>query len=318
MYHRVADVPCDPWDQCVTPEHFVQHLQVLQRTAHVLPLGQTLNSPGARKSPPRTVTLTFDDGYVDNLLAARPLLEQHGFPATFFLATGALGQPKEFWWDELERLLLHPGILPECLELEINGERRKWFLGAENVYSADAWEQHRHWRARQAPTTARQRVFYEVWALLRPLPVLVQERILDELAAWSGSPRVARSTHRILTVEEARSLGDSTRFELGAHTINHVALSAQPRSVQEQEIQSGKTDVESIANRQTRFFAYPYGDYSAETTAIVRNSGFASAVTSDAACLHPHSNAWRLPRFAVFDCDGETFARRLSAMFESK
>jgi peptidoglycan/xylan/chitin deacetylase (PgdA/CDA1 family) len=318
MYHRVAHVPCDPWDQCVAPEHFAQHLQVLHRTANVLPLEQILNPSRAGKAPARTVAITFDDGYVDNLLAAQPLLQQHAFSATFFLATGALGQPREFWWDELERLLLHPGTLPGCLELEINGEHRKWFLGAENVYSAEAWEQHRHWRARQPPTTARQRLFYEVWALLRPLPVLDQERIMEELASWSGSPRVARPTHRLLTVEEARSLGDSPRFELGAHTINHVALSTQTRSVQEQEIQSGKSAVESIANREARFLAYPYGDYSAETATIARNSGFASAVTSDAACLNHHSDPWRLPRFAVFDWDGDTFARRLSAMFEPK
>jgi peptidoglycan/xylan/chitin deacetylase (PgdA/CDA1 family) len=318
MYHRVAHVPCDPWDQCVAPEHFAQQLEVLHRTAKVIPLEQLLNASRTGKTPAHAVALTLDDGYADNLLTARPLLEQHAFPATFFLATGALGQPKEFWWDELERLLLHPGTLPECLELAINGEPRKWFLGAENVYSAEAWEQHRHWRARQSPTTTRQRIFYEVWALLRPLPVLAQERIMDELASWSGAPRAPRATHRLLTIEEARILGNVPQFELGGHTINHVALSTQTPAVQEQEIQSGKSAIESIANQEARFFAYPYGDYSAQTATIVRNSGFASAVTTDAACVNRHADPWLLPRFAVFDCDGETFARRLSAMFEPK
>lgn len=31
MYHRVADVDLDPWSLCVTPQHFAEHLEVLQK-----------------------------------------------------------------------------------------------------------------------------------------------------------------------------------------------------------------------------------------------------------------------------------------------
>ena len=30
MYHRIAEVDFDPWGICVTPEHFAEHLAVLQ------------------------------------------------------------------------------------------------------------------------------------------------------------------------------------------------------------------------------------------------------------------------------------------------
>jgi peptidoglycan/xylan/chitin deacetylase (PgdA/CDA1 family) len=38
--------------------------------------------------PNRPVLLTFDDGYVDNLEIAQPLLRKHGAKATIFVATG--------------------------------------------------------------------------------------------------------------------------------------------------------------------------------------------------------------------------------------
>jgi peptidoglycan/xylan/chitin deacetylase (PgdA/CDA1 family) len=40
--------------------------------------------------PPKTVLLTFDDGYADNLYLALPVLQEYGFPATVFFMTAAL------------------------------------------------------------------------------------------------------------------------------------------------------------------------------------------------------------------------------------
>ncbi len=53
--------------------------------------------------PARTVAITFDDGYADNLSTALPLLERYEIPASCFVVSGTLG--REFWWDEAVRLL---------------------------------------------------------------------------------------------------------------------------------------------------------------------------------------------------------------------
>ncbi len=49
--------------------------------------------------PPRTAVITIDDGYVDNLTIARPLLRRHRFPATVFLVSGRLGEVND-WTEE--------------------------------------------------------------------------------------------------------------------------------------------------------------------------------------------------------------------------
>ena len=99
MYHRVAKSPNDPWQLCVSPEHFEQQLQVLTNY-NVVPLPAVVNN-----LPKKGIAITFDDGYIDNYTAARPLLEKYQLPATFFITTGNIDSGSEFWWDELEQVV---------------------------------------------------------------------------------------------------------------------------------------------------------------------------------------------------------------------
>jgi len=46
---------------------------------------------GSGPIPPRTLVLTFDDGYAGFLTYALPVLERHGFPATLYAVSGRLG-----------------------------------------------------------------------------------------------------------------------------------------------------------------------------------------------------------------------------------
>jgi peptidoglycan/xylan/chitin deacetylase (PgdA/CDA1 family) len=49
----------------------------------------------------RYALITFDDGYRDNYEIAFPILKAEGVPATFFIATGFVDDPRVSWWDEI-------------------------------------------------------------------------------------------------------------------------------------------------------------------------------------------------------------------------
>jgi peptidoglycan/xylan/chitin deacetylase (PgdA/CDA1 family) len=317
MYHRVADVDLDQWGLCVSPQHFAEHLEVLQKSVRVLSLRQLTHELGEGKSVHRSVALTFDDGYADNLLNAKPILEKYNTPATVFVANGYVEQVREYWWDELERLFLQPGILPNKLEINLNGQSYQWELGDAADYSTADYRKHQGWYAEhKEDPTLRHRLYRAVWRLMLPLLADRQQRILDELRTWAGIVSVPRSTHRPLTQSEVSTLDQGDLVEVGSHTVMHPFLSALPLDLQRQEIQQGKARLEEILGHPVKSFAYPYGDFAPETVALVEEAGFERACSTVSAKVEVKCDRFQLPRVEVLDWDGDAFARKLSRWFD--
>jgi peptidoglycan/xylan/chitin deacetylase (PgdA/CDA1 family) len=318
-YHHIVEVPSDPWSLCVRPQHFAEHLEILKKRAQPLHVRQLSQSLQNEQMKDLAVVVTFDDGYADNLHNARPLLEQYDIPATVFLTTGYIGDKREFWWDELDRLLLQPGKLPGVLRLSINGTTQQWDLGDAAYYSQELWQRGRSWRVSADPPSSRHSLYLSLWRLLQRLREKERQSVIMELRAWANEEPKSRETHRALSVEEVSSLAGGGLIELGCHTVTHSVLSVLPVTTQREEIQYGKTYLEDLIGRPITSFAYPYGserDYTMDTISIVQESGFECACSTRGAVVTRNSDRFQLPRFQVQDWDGDEFARRLSQWFD--
>lgn len=315
LYHRVAELRADPWSMVVTPQHFAEHLEIVRRYGHPLALQELAGALRRGAVPDGAVVVTFDDGYADNLHCAKPLLERFEVPATVFVTSGTLGCTREFWWDELERVLLQPGTLPEMIELEIRGKRYHWRLGEAAHYEEDAAERHRAWRAPKAPPSARHRIFLDIWSKLLPLSQHEQREILDQLAHRVNLDSVPRPAYRTLSVPEVAALARGGLVEIGAHTVTHPTLSHLPAALQREEIRQSKARIEEILERPVMSFAYPFGGYAhytRESVRAVREAGFACACSALRGVVTRSADLHQLPRLYMTDWDGEQFARTLA------
>lgn len=99
VYHRIADVSCDPHQLCVSPHNFREHLQYLRSRYSVVPLSEIVHDLKAGTLTTGKVAITFDDGYADNLFNALPILEEFKVPATVFITTGNTESRQDFYWD---------------------------------------------------------------------------------------------------------------------------------------------------------------------------------------------------------------------------
>lgn len=122
MYHKIPEAPLETQHKIfVTRENFKKHLQFFKsKNFQTLTFSDIKKFQSAevefKNFPKKPLILTFDDGYVDNLKTASPLLKQFGFKAQIFLLANQSIQSNE--WDHSETEAPHPIVAHE--------ERQNW------------------------------------------------------------------------------------------------------------------------------------------------------------------------------------------------
>ena len=91
----------------VEPERFERQLRYLNENGyHVLESADTMQAclQGAQPISPRSVLLTFDDGWESLSTVAFPLLQRYGFHAVSFIVPTFVGRPHFCTWEQLQEM----------------------------------------------------------------------------------------------------------------------------------------------------------------------------------------------------------------------
>lgn len=119
------------------------------------------------------------------------------------------------------------------------------------------------------------------------------------------------ATSTLLSWDEIRSL-HAQGVQIGGHTMTHARLSGLGVDEQRREIDDCFRTIEAELGEPPSGFAYPYGsalDYSPETVAIVKESGFKYALSNRYGPLEP-SDRWTARRIWIDRTDTLEFFKR--------
>ncbi|HJU89674.1 MAG TPA: polysaccharide deacetylase family protein [Gemmatimonadaceae bacterium] len=315
LYHRLGHASVDPWSLGVSPERFAQQMRVVAKRFRPMSLVELHDKIQRRVLPSRAIAVTFDDGYAAHLDEMTSVATRFGVPLTSYVCTGPMVDSREFWWDELARVLLESPTLPKTLRLPLDGTEMVRELGEDAECNSERVTQHISWRVWDPPPSARATLYKELYDLLFSLDATTRASTLDALMEWSGLPREPRASHRVISAAELRELAGTPGVDIGAHTVSHSPLVTLSRREQQQEIVESKCAIETITNRPVTTFAYPFGrraDYDDSTIELLRSEGFTSACANIPAPAQEGAPAYELPRVQIQDWSPEHFAQRLS------
>lgn len=277
-YHAI----CDPRAGyaapgiCVSPTSFERQVAYLARHYAVLPLPDAVSAirRGATL-PGNAVAITFDDGYADNLDAARTLA-RYGLSATFFLTAGCLDGGAPFWPAEL-RLLINAIDAPS-IELRTEQSTLVLSLATDPERAAAVSVLSRLFKAHSIPA---------------------REALRDQLRHLAPATTMASPMLTWRGVAAMHQLG----MVIGSHTMTHPNLPNAGPDAAAREIRESKAMLERELGAPVTMFSYPNGGaeryMTPEVAHLVREAGFEAATTSRNGFAGPASDLFALERVQV-------------------
>jgi peptidoglycan/xylan/chitin deacetylase (PgdA/CDA1 family) len=290
MYHSVTSRDIEPWidpSNAIPAARFRDQMRFLARARRVISMTELVAGLEHGSSfAPGTVVITFDDGYLDNLEVAAPILAEVELPATLYLATDYVSRGAPQWIDEIYTAFRH--------------RSRDALLLSDGKSRFDL-----------SDPTARRRAYDELCGRLLAAPFDERRELLDSVAGQLA-PRGTAPRRTLSWREAARLIDDFPGFEIGVHTRDHVDLVALDPSEAEAQILGCIRDAERELQREIRHFSYPYGRSNEAVRERVAKSGVVSAVvTEPGRPIVAGSDLFALPRFGM--SPDSTFLRLASS-----
>lgn len=102
-----------------------------------------------------------------------------------------------------------------------------------------------------------------------------------------------------LSEEDLHFMHATGLIDIQPHTISHPKLSRLDASRARDEVLGSKKHIEAVLGKTCGFFAYPFGDHTAETKHVVADAGFQAAVTVHEGTVGPECDMLQIPRVSI-------------------
>lgn len=229
-------------------------------------LGKKLNS--------KTISLTFDDGFLNNFQNALPILQKYNVPATFYLITNSLIELNYIAWPELYEIIK----LNNKSDIEVNDHCFK----KGELYDIDK-KIHlvNYLKTLGNNTMATVNLILKKYQIKIDVPTN-----MDEL-------------FKLVNAIELDKYKNEPLLEFGSHTHTHPCLSYLDEASVNYELNNSKKILETICGKRINSIAYPDGSYNQNTIDISTHLGYNNIVAVDYKFKENNNNPNLLSRFTI-------------------
>ena len=239
----------------LAPRMFEKQMAFLREHRNVVSLSALVAQLEAGETPVAgTVCITFDDGYLDTLTVAAPILARYQLPATVYLPTRYIDRAQSQWAD-----VVHWAFrCRTCDRLEFSSDDLVLNLADESQRIA---------ARRSLQTRLLESSYADRSELLESL-----ER---QLRPTGSMPRLTMNWNEVRDLMHRFPL-----FDIGGHSRDHIDLRAHRGEAARHEIAGCAADLRRELGREAGHFSFPYGRWSTETRSLMKAAGWRSGVGS--------------------------------------
>ena len=302
-YHRVGCSEPDGGPDIVTRERFRTHLRYAKRRYDVVTVGEALKRLNANKWTDKPLlSITFDDGYRDNVSDALPILIAEGCPATLFVTVEAIRDGLPPWPHRLQC---------DLTALVANPERNDQSTGQRALHPLlETVLMHSG-----SPRDDVRSMVRRVVEAAKSLPASDSKILCYEAASLTGGAGCRAAA--MMTVEDLVRW-QQAGLEVGSHTTNHQILSRLSAQERRADLATSRRWLEDALNVKVDLLAYPNGrsnDWDERTIRDAGETGFRSGLTTIEGTNVSGADPFRLKRISVGDDSVPVFAIRVSGLF---
>lgn len=253
---------------CVTRNSFSRQMTFLQKRYSPIKLNELVSKlTNDEQLPDRSVAVTFDDGWIDNLTVAFPILERLNLPATIFLPTDMINS------GEIP-VFIHASLLLGEKDNLINKAVQSF---KEMVVEDDLATNQPAFA--EAKLDACKNNAFNFMVTFMKLEIPQMEKLFNRMLQLSGiAPDKWYAQRWLINWDEVRQMNCSV-IDFGSHGRTHELMTEISLEQVERELIESKQIIEKELGEPVTIFSYPNGNCNEAIKKLVQKCDYSGAVT---------------------------------------
>ena len=293
LFHRVSDQTDMLWPpmRVALFEKIIKHLSKKYTVIH---LEHFMLQNEKRKTKKPLASISFDDGYKDNIENAAPALKKNNCPASFYVVTDCIDNNTPTWTYQLDYAIANSKINAIVLDKDLsklphgrfdisNKERKMQFAIALKPHLKKLDHKHRNEILKN---------------VLEQLHAVEMPRIMMN---WTDSNELMQAG-----------------FEIGSHGKTHAMLgtSLEHDELNDELVQSAKA-IEIHTGRFPVTISYPVGSYNHQTIAAAKQAGYKIGLAVKQRFYETeHDSIFEIPRVELYNESWVKTQLRMNGLLE--
>ncbi len=251
LFHRVNDEKDVIWPP-MKPALFFSIIKQLTKNFTVVSLEHYLNEPGSFPNRRRLATISFDDGYKDNIEFAAPILKKFNCPASFYVVSGCIDNNIPTWTYIMDNVFQKTKKKGIDLQYDFVPEKFKnvplQFITPDNQIIKDI----------------------KIW--LKGISNQQRLLILQEISEQCDD--VPLPANKMMSWNDIRQL-DQEGFIIGSHSHTHPLLaSLEGEEEISAELKVSAQKIKQETGKWPQTISYPVGSYDERVVRLSKETGY--------------------------------------------